>query len=208
MNIIKQKKACAEILDKLSVLDQNVTLAGGAPRNWDMDILANDFDFYLRRVEDKQEDTYKRSRGLEKILGLEYGSVSLKTWSKYSGETRPNYESMPFLKTIYEFKYPFDGEMFDCDVMYITKETYPRDIINAMDASICQIYWLPDPTPFADEEYGEFIKTRSYETTQKTKIITYKPKITPEHPHAGKMLRYYPQFSHVFGEEIIPAKVD
>ena len=51
-SIENQKKIADEILTKLSIIDDNVILAGGAPRDWSFTKPASDLDFYIKKSND------------------------------------------------------------------------------------------------------------------------------------------------------------
>lgn len=45
--VIEQQETAREILHKLEITDPSCILAGGAPRDWWFDKVANDLDFYV-----------------------------------------------------------------------------------------------------------------------------------------------------------------
>lgn len=45
--VLEQKDIARELLCKLEITDPNCILAGGAPRDWWFDKVANDLDFYV-----------------------------------------------------------------------------------------------------------------------------------------------------------------
>lgn len=52
ISIENQKKIADEIMVRLSIIDDNVILAGGAPRDWSFTKPASDLDFYIRKSND------------------------------------------------------------------------------------------------------------------------------------------------------------
>ena len=69
MNIEQQKRIAKEVLDKVKVLDDRAIIAGGAPRDWYFNNLANDIDiFYYHEDGDWGLDNIRRQVGLLKVL--------------------------------------------------------------------------------------------------------------------------------------------
>ncbi len=52
ISIENQKKIADEIMIRLSIVDDNVILAGGAPRDWSFTKTASDLDFYIKLSDD------------------------------------------------------------------------------------------------------------------------------------------------------------
>ena len=67
--MIEEQKAIAnEILEKIEIIDKNCILAGGAPRDWWVGVLANDLDFYLYCTPENGVEHTKKS--IEKLVGI------------------------------------------------------------------------------------------------------------------------------------------
>lgn len=63
--IAEQRRIAMHVIKRLALLDSQVILAGGAPRDWMKGQVANDLDFYLYRPEDSpiQRDLYEVLNG-------------------------------------------------------------------------------------------------------------------------------------------------
>ena len=69
MNIGQQKRTAKEVLDKVKVLDYRAIIAGGAPRDWYFNNIANDIDiFYYHEDGEWGLDNIRRQVGLLKVL--------------------------------------------------------------------------------------------------------------------------------------------
>ena len=71
LEITNEKKLAQGVLAKLHVIDPNACIAGGAPRDWEMDNTCNDIDiFYESTVE------YELQRQLEQALRFDFAGFS------------------------------------------------------------------------------------------------------------------------------------
>jgi hypothetical protein len=205
-----QKALAKKYLDRLAVLDPNIAVCGGAPRDWFLGAKANDIDFYLRSFNtNKFNNPTEHARRLSDLLHL---PVTHKTTGKamtMAGKFVPNkrcknnggFYKMPCLQDVYAFK---DGTQ-EFDIIYISSKVVPMDVIDQFDSSICKIAWIPynymgfltsngPITPSDDYHYAP-----SFEKTLLTKKITYGKDVEAKGKHAAKLLAKFPHFRHYVG---------
>lgn len=169
MHIIEhQKTIAAYVMKKLEIIDPNCILAGGAPRDWELGIPANDLDFYYYTHAHSAHDVLMQLNRL-------FGENTFKFLQcKNAGEEDQNgYLSIPYVDRVLE------GEIAGIKVQMIKtkdeQDTY--DLIRYFDLSICQIWWkngasYPNPNfLFSLENNVIFESCKSDKTVHKNKII-------------------------------------
>ena len=104
MNVQEQKDIGKELLDKLSILDPCVVIAGGAPRDWYLGKEANDLDIYLSYHPNLTLGT--NAKVIEDLLCL--GKNNLETLGVQFDENKDRnteYAINPDVRCVYEFDY-------------------------------------------------------------------------------------------------------
>ena len=181
MKTIQEQMSCAlSYLGCIQVFWPEAIIAGGAPRNWDHGMLANDIDIYLQMDETGGEALDKR----ELEIMFRGGSVR-----KIGGTI---YAEGNLIKYVYQVRYA--GEEFQfifCDFsMRADGQSVPQQVFNQFDAGLCMIA----------HDGADVIKDDRYLKDYQEKTITVYPDcITPyqlkrslDH-HIPKLQGYFPQ---------------
>lgn len=174
MEIKQQKLIADEILSKLVFIDPYSILAGGAPRDWRLNILANDLDFYFTST------------------GLTYGVVSDQLCSsfpelkiiedtEFQDNQNPMYKHMKFLHRI------FTGVYKEQKVQFIQLKD-PGDtfkVVSAMSVSICKAWY----------KAGKIHLTDDFKLTYQTNIMFLSDGYSWQDPHPRKIKKRFSDLS-------------
>ncbi len=183
MNIETQMKVADEVLSKLKFsVDKQAIIAGGAPRNWEYDLLANDIDVYLR----------SEAGGIKHMLAeLLGGDV------EEDHDAPRHYHDMGVIGvhriinvTIKECKFQFI-------VVSINEQSYRDDlhgaVIESFDTGVNRIV----------RQYGITIKSTDFAKDFNNDLITLHTRSQTDSQiahavkhHLPKMFRYFPE--HTF----------
>lgn len=118
------------MLKKLSILDPQAILAGGAPRDWSYDKPANDLDFYMHMY---NHQTHDNTIARLKAVGVDVIPFDVK--SKQSVD-REGYKNMKKLIRIYEGVY--EGQEFQ--IMCMEPFKHGSDVVREFGCSICEYF--------------------------------------------------------------------
>lgn len=109
MNVDFQKEVAKEVLESIRALDDRAIIAGGAPRDWYFNKLANDIDifYYFDTNTNCLNDIRKQKNILKKLLGIDEINVLGFNPEIHDHEKQPkddfsNYLKNPDIKNVYE----------------------------------------------------------------------------------------------------------
>lgn len=171
MNTIEnQKEVAKEVLTKLQACDPHCILAGGAPRNWFFNKLANDLDFYIVL-------NYEATGATKTRLS----SIGLNLKPMERNELKDSsYKFMHHLFRVYEGEYK--GESIQ--VMVMSQPTF-TSVVDDFGVSICEFWWT-----------GSEVKaTKQALTSILTKKLFYKNDYSAKETHVEKMVYYFPEYT-------------
>lgn len=119
MDIKYQKFVADDIMEKLETVDSNCILAGGAPRDWFLGILANDLDFYIH------------------INGDVKNTLNSLGFFVYQKGSRYNPYSNPHLDSVFECLYK------DCKIqfMFMNDAITPDFVLGTFLLDICKVWY-------------------------------------------------------------------
>lgn len=175
-SIKKQQKVASMALDIISVLDDNAIVAGGAPRNWDHNMVANDIDLYLYAGEGRQAGQIhkhlKRLFGTVTPIGL--------TAMEFDDVTAKEHETCPYdcmdIKWVFECK--FMGETLQ--LIFMKQPTF-NSVVDKFDCSICKIWF----------NGHRIIKEPAYRTTEELGVVFVNDPDGKQNRHLEKLLGYF-----------------
>lgn len=165
--IKKQKAVAAEILEKASIMDGWAFIAGGAPRNWELNRVAKDIDIFVRLPKKASEERCMRSLELLGVTDLfnmatQNPDGSFKKRQEIKDARKHNTSS----NIVYVFEGKYMGEV----VQFIFRENDSLDpatyIRRYFDTSINMLFILVDYDCNMVTSYLDV-----YKTTMKTGII-------------------------------------
>lgn len=163
------QKVALEILHKLEGADPYAILAGGAPRDWYFDKLANDLDFYVYLP----PATIRFEMLRWERLGLKLNRID---WNDSRSE---EYKCMEHLSRIWEGE--CDGVKFQ--VMVMREPTF-KSVVPMFGASVCTAWWK-----------GKGVRVEpEFELSHVFKIIFKKADYTAKEKHIQKMKERYPDY--------------
>jgi hypothetical protein len=171
--IEKQQLIAEELLHILEGADPHVILAGGAPRDWYFNKLANDLDFYVYLQPATQ--CFENLRW--KSLGLDLEHIG----REVSGETG-DYECMEHLSRVYEGLYK--GQKYQ--VMVMRKSTFDC-VVSNFGCSVCMAWWKGIN--------GGVRVTEQFLLSHATKTLFIKDDYTAKVVHVAKMQERYPNYT-------------
>lgn len=165
ISIENQKKIADEIMTRLSIIDNNVILAGGAPRDWSFTKTASDFDFYIKSSDDLNL--------LSKILpgGFMLAGVML---------VADGTEYVPLLDSIVNV-YRTNYKGMSVDVVIMQPDTV--DYIDHFTNNLCKIYY----------KNGQLHYTKEFEQALASKTMDIKLPIHLTR-HIKKMMLKFPDY--------------
>lgn len=172
-----QMKVADSVLYKLETLFPAAILAGGAPRDWEMGVVAKDLDFYLYLPNTQVADDLMQLNRV--FVGVEFKSI---------GGTGDNtYEdNIPYIKRVYEGV--VSGEI----VQLILLES-PKDCWRVLDdfaCDLCRVWY----------KSGTIHYTKDFKRAMKNGVITYNSKYNKSNRHYKKMKERFPDWDFVIGE--------
>lgn len=195
MDIKTQKIVSNEVLTALRMIDSDAIIAGGAPRNWKEDKLANDIDCYLRWKHPRT--IAQMGTAIEKLLGNEItiSRVIIATGYSWGGDTFS-------ITKLFDFDYK--GVRFQLIIVQEnTTRKFSESILSHMDMGLNMIGWnglTPHPFLLVDN----FILTNSHNEDYVNKTLTLFPEIMSEAQlkhcmsyHLPEMIKYYPEYKLV-----------
>lgn len=177
-SIEMQQKVAGDVLYMLAKNNHpEAVVAGGAPRNWDLGMAANDIDVYLC-------GPLLESEFLD-IIGVH----SFKTL----GKKYDNYGNLKSISKVIEANLGgMTVQFITMDRKYKNSEDFAGFVFNTFDFGICKIGWTP----------RGFISSPSFEHDKRNKMLTIDmaklcelndPKNLPR--RLKKMRKYFPDFS-------------
>ena len=167
--IDNQQKIAREILHSLEIIDPNCILAGGAPRNWFFNKLANDLDFYIYIP----DETMFRTELRFKRLGLDVKHVD------FTSEKWEDYGIMKHLFRIYEMEYK--GEKVQ--IMIMREPTF-NSVVYHFGVSICKFWWKGYDVVPTNEALISIIN----------KTLYIKDDYSAKEIHVEKQKKYFPEY--------------
>lgn len=185
--IIEQQKSIAdEVLKKLTALDPNAILAGGAPRDWAFNKSANDLDIYLYLPYETIAENLKRFEAVG-LNGFETLYTKIAEGRSEPALQSQQYKSMETLQRVYEGF--VDNQKVQ--LMIVNQFVYPR-VLRTMSCSICQFYYKDKKIKATKEAllgiwHGFNILGEGY---------------TEDSPHVKKVEEYYPEYDIISNESI------
>jgi hypothetical protein len=134
-SIAEQKEKAFKILDKMWIINTSVVLAGGAPRDWDHNILASDFDYFI-----KDSEWYWYKERLTNLFGVDFNDIT---------ETSEEYldDNAGWLHRVFEAY--IDG--YKINVMICSGDSR---VIDYFPVSISKAYYVPKYLNPFDEKLG------------------------------------------------------
>lgn len=165
----KQKDIASNLLSAFRLIDPFAMVAGGAPRDWYFNRLANDLDIYVRLP---NHNTIGLVENLAKMLGITKFHVLAKT-------TDTSYAELPNLKWVFEGYY--DGEKVNIMVM---EKGVGEEIIKDFDVAICKTWFDGIQSHYHDE----------FEFCIKTRVCVVHERYTGKEAHVQRMAQRFPQF--------------
>lgn len=147
MSIAKQKEVATKVIERLSIIDPYVILAGGAPRDWYFEKEASDLDFYLHMGGKTQSARMKQ-------LNLALGDMTIK-WERKDSFNLDLYKTMKFLQGIYETE--IDG--IKVQVMNLQDEGDTFKVVDSMSCSICKAWWKPEAGIRVHQDFNLTVKS-------------------------------------------------
>ena len=110
MNIEQQKQTAKKVLSKIKALDSRAIIAGGAPRDWYFNNLANDIDIFYFHEEGKYclDNIRRETAILKALLGVSsIDVVGLNSGKKKESDQHPeddfnNYLKNPDIVNVFE----------------------------------------------------------------------------------------------------------
>lgn len=176
--IRQQRKKALEILSLFKQCEIPIILAGGSLRNWDFNMQARDFDFYIAPA--------KTSVNIIKDIIRDYFCVSYVSDDKT--RNNPYYDRMNIIDSIV---YGYAGrrehllQFIITDYQFSKSDTikdFGEYVTRDFDFDICKIYQTSD---------GKCHKTNDYKKSKHMKILTYGETSTKR---KAKMQKLFPQW--------------
>ena len=144
----EQKEKALQILKKLEIIDPEVLICGGAPRNWDQGKLANDVDTYINCT------SVQLIRFLETVCDIKESDIEMPLME--NNEYARMQEDWIMNATI-------DGIEFQFHKHNMAGKVFCKSIFNTFDFGINKIAIRSD---------GSFIKTHDYSFDVSSKTLT------------------------------------
>lgn len=169
LTIENQKEYARNLINLLKNVDPFVMIAGGAPRDWHFNKLANDLDIYMRLPNHNTValvTDLARSTGIEKFQPI----------AKVKEST---YAELPNLSAVYEGYY----RGMKVNLMVMSKGV-GIEIVKDFDVGICKIWLDATGTHYHDE----------FEFCLRTRVCVVHPNYTGKEAHVRKMAQRFPQF--------------
>lgn len=167
--ISEQRDIAVKVLEKLSLVDPNAVLAGGAVRDWRFNLPATDLDFYLRTPN-------HYSIPLQKELLAKVGFISVNEVSA----SDPKYQCMNNIERVYEADF---GDQ-KCNIMVMTSRSWS---------------WWYDFSNSLSEGFmganGVACYTAAFEKSLLDKKVLVKAGYQEDHPHILKIKHKFPSFT-------------
>lgn len=183
--IKKQKKLATEVLDKIFIMDPDVQIAGGAPRNWAYDKPARDIDVFFRSF-GRYNGTAEKQLDLLGFKGGEYADVEKKKMGYPEG-----------IKTIKNYKYFNKEQTEHIDVQFIVLEkdvSIFKFIKDKFDCNSCKISMGHYEEIVTDEFMSDhFNDTLTFDVSN---LDANQVKRLAE--RKAKMLKYFPDRKVIF----------
>lgn len=171
--ITKQKKVAIQALDQLSIFDEDVLVAGGAPRDWFLGKLASDIDIYI-----ESNSVSNQINIISQLDNLGFKIVEIKDTSDFT----ELYAKADYLRLVIDCLYKNQNiqiMLVGCEVIKVT-EGFPL--------SICKITF--------DRDDGILI-TPSFLNGYKTKTIYVENSYyQDEHPYVVKIRNKFPDWKY------------
>lgn len=168
--IQEQKEVALLLLSKLSFVDPNAMLAGGAVRDWRHGMVASDLDFYLKAPNHKQSD-------IEHLL-QKLGCISIKKLEKNTDKV---YKELPYISSVWEAYYG------DTRLNFIFLESDLKvNIIHYFSNALCECFMKDGGFVEYSKDFEEAILTKKVKT-----------RYGLNHPHIIKMAGKFPDY-HFF----------
>ena len=195
--IVEQKKCAINLLSEISKHFDCV--AGGAPRNWEFNMPANDLDIYVpRRIGGNQKEIDRKIANAVKGMSEKYGFGENKAFGSTVSVTYGGF----ILHSLYDFSTDISPEKKqNCQFIIIdgkyginmsNSEDFANRIFRTYDFGICKI---------AMDKDGNIIKNNDFEEDVKNKTFTCNIREFKRNNEAGlnklvqrfeKMQNYFP----------------
>lgn len=175
MDITSQKAVAKSFLEILGSVDKTVTLSGGAPRNWERNLPANDLDFYVSVSPEEVASVLGEGfKNFITIIGLEFNEI---------------YDLNPFLKSV------LTNENYNgckIQIMFV-QNISPENVTKNFPVSCSQIWY--------DKDFN-LHKTKLYEVTEEDKVVVQVGHLyAARGKYIEKIRSYYPE--RAFFEEVV-----
>lgn len=175
MNQSMQKSIGRDLLSKLKILDPQVVIAGGAPRDWYLGKDATDIDFYLSHP---NLSVLGNKKIISRVLNIEEDLIEIMGFADPEDPKDPDFEyQCSYIQAVYELVYK------GIKVQIIN--TYEK--INVMDFSfsICQA-WTSDCI--------EINGTADFFNSIKHKMVFRTGSMLNNETYTKKMMDKFPDF--------------
>lgn len=185
-----QKQIAKLVMEQLSIIDPNCIVAGGAPRNWEQNKVANDIDVYLYAGE--THSCSSMLRALKKLFGESMVPMGL-TAMELNDVSATERLECPY--DAMDIKWVFEGNVMGTPVQFIVmKQPTFSSVVDRFDTSICKIWF----------DGNRIIETGDYKLTRSTGVIFVKDPEGRQNKHLEKMYRFYNGAGYVFTTDDVP----
>lgn len=171
--INKQKKVAIQALNQLSIFDEDVLVAGGAPRDWFLGKLASDIDIYI------ESNTVRNHLDIiSQLDDLGFKIVEIKDASDFT----ELYAKADYLRLVIDCLYKNQNiqiMLVGCEVIKVT-EGFPL--------SICKIMF--------DRDDGILMTPSFLNGYKKKTIYVEHPHYQDEHPYVVKIRNKFPDWKY------------
>jgi len=166
MNIEKQREVADYVLSRLELIDPYCILAGGAPRDWYFNEVANDLDFYM----------YVRPCTLDKLLKMLQQVLP----ECIIEPTDKRTHDVDLYKTMDSLRKVLNTEVGDCKVqiMILTEPDSTFKCLDEFSVSICKIWY----------KNGQIKRSKDFKITEvyNSMFLSEGYKWTDKHPNKIK----------------------
>ena len=168
--IDNQRVVAITLLNKLTIVDPEAMLAGGALRDWRHGKTATDLDFYLKAPNHKDKNQ------VEKLL-QKLGCISIYKMEKGSEDV---YEGIPQISSVWQATFNDEAINF----IFLSNDSC-GNIIYKFSNSLCECFMRVD---------GVTQYSSDFEKTVATKVVKLRDRYTDSHPHVKKVMNKYPEY--------------
>ena len=167
----EQKEYALKILERLSIIDPDIVIGGGAPRDWHFGRLAKDFDIYVQGK--TFEDYLSVGNRIEK-LGIKLKDVTASS-PEYTGKSDNGVLGVYNVVNLYH------------PVQIIVCDRFPSQMVNTFMTSISKIYMT---------KYGNTYKDSTFDIGKEYNCIFIEENADPK--YINKILQKFPNMQPIY----------